>query len=346
VTTTGTPGTGVGMRRWEVLRPHVQDGVPLARAARDAGVPLRTAQRWLAAFRAGGLAALGQQPRADAGRLRTRTELVDVIQGLALTRPRPSVATITRKTAVLAAERGWATPSYSTVREIVTAIDPHLLSLAHEGPTGFRDRYELVHRRQADRAPTTTCTANQLEQDLDQLLSRIDVCVAEHRRIQTPLPVPRTVHHRGTPQVVDLLIVDEAERLTQPSLEHLRDRFDRRATGLILIGMPGIDRSLSRHPQLYSRIGFAHQYRTLGDDELAFVLTRHWAKLGLTLDLTDFTDAQAVAAVGRITRGNFRLVHRLFAQVTRIMKINNLAVITSDVIETARGTLVIGEDAA
>ena len=103
----------------------------------------------------------------------------------------------------------------------------------------------------------------------------------------------------------------------QKLLENLRDPFDRRATGLILIGMPGIDRSLSRHPQLYSRIGFAHQYRTVGDDELAFVLTRHWAKLGLTLDLTD---SQAVAAVGRITRGNFRLVHRLFAQVARVMR--------------------------
>lgn len=139
------------MRRWEVLRPHVQDGVPLSRAARDAGVAPRTAQRWLAAFRAGGLAALGRPSRVDAGRLRTQTELVEVIQGLALTRPRPSVATITRKTAALAAERSWAAPAYSTVREIVTTIDPHLLSLAHDGPTGFRDRYELVHRRQADR---------------------------------------------------------------------------------------------------------------------------------------------------------------------------------------------------
>jgi len=203
----------------------------------------------------------------------------------------------------------------------------------------------LARTRTAFYTPTTTCTPKQLEQDLNQLLDRIDICVAQHRRAQTALSVPRPFHHQGTPHVVDLLIVDEAERLTQPSLEHLRDRFDRRATGLILIGMPGIDRSLSRHPQLYSRIGFAHQYRTLGDDELAFVLTRHWAKLGLTLDLSDFTDVQAVAAVGRITRGNFRLVHRLFAQVARVMKINNLTVITSDVIETARGTLVIGEDA-
>lgn len=203
----------------------------------------------------------------------------------------------------------------------------------------------LARSRTAFYTPTTTCTPKQLEQDLDQLLTRIDICVAEHRRTQTTLPVRLNASHRGTPPVVDLLIVDEAERLTQPSLELLRDRFDRRAIGLILIGMPGIDRSLSRHPQIYSRIGFAHQYRTLGDDELAFVLTRHWAKLGLTLDLTDFTDAQAVATVGRITRGNFRLVHRLFAQVGRVMKINNLTVITSDVIETARGTLIIGEDA-
>ena len=104
---------------------------------------------------------------------------------------------------------------------------------------------------------------------------------------------------RNTPDRVELLVIDEAERLSPAALEHLRDRFDRRRYGLLLIGMPGIEKGLSRYPQLYSRIGFAHQYRSLGDDELAFVLTRHWKRLGLALDLSDFTDAQAVAAVGR-----------------------------------------------
>jgi hypothetical protein len=39
------------MARFALLRPHIEDGVALAGAAREAGVPLRTAQRWLARYR-------------------------------------------------------------------------------------------------------------------------------------------------------------------------------------------------------------------------------------------------------------------------------------------------------
>jgi DNA transposition AAA+ family ATPase len=99
---------------------------------------------------------------------------------------------------------------------------------------------------------------------------------------------------------------------------------------------------LKHLPQLYSRVGFAHHYRPLQDDELTFVLTRHWRQLGLSLDSTDFTDTQAMAAISRITRGNFRLLHRLFVQMERILRINELHVITEDVVEAARSTLVIG----
>nr|MEC6699819.1 AAA family ATPase [Sphingobium sp. SJ10-10] len=83
---------------------------------------------------------------------------------------------------------------------------------------------------------------------------------------------------------VELLIVDEAERLTTTALEWLRDLFDRRGIGLILIGMPGIDKRMARYPQLFSRVGFAHHYRPLHDQELTFVLTRRWRDLGLSLD--------------------------------------------------------------
>ena len=38
---------------------------------------------------------------------------------------------------------------------------------------------------------------------------------------------------------------------------------------------------MARYWRLYGRIEFAHQFRPLGDEELAFVLTCRWRDLGL-----------------------------------------------------------------
>ena len=72
------------------------------------------------------------------------------------------------------------------------------------------------------------------------------------------------------------------------------------------------------------------------------MLAHLWRRLGLTLSAEDFTDTEAVATVARITGGNFRLVHRLFAQIHRVIDINQLRTVTREVVEAARESLVIG----
>ena len=99
---------------------------------------------------------------------------------------------------------------------------------------------------------------------------------------------------------------------------------------------------MSRYAQLYSRVGFAHEFRALSPKEMQFILEHHWEWLGLQLDCTDFSDSEAVAAIVRITGGNFRLLQRLFAQIERILKINGLSSLTKEVVEAARECLVIG----
>ena len=139
------------MARFAVLRPFLDAETSLARVATDAGVSTRTAQRWLARYRANGLPGLVRHPRMDAGRRKIAAEVVATIEGMALRKPRPSIATIYRRLTALARDRGWTVPSLSSVHAIVSAMDPAMLSLTHDGPAVFRDRYELVHRFRSER---------------------------------------------------------------------------------------------------------------------------------------------------------------------------------------------------
>src|SRR4029077_18694074 len=59
-------------------------------------------------------------------------------------------------------------------------------------------------------------------------------------------------------------------------------------------------------------------------------------------DTANFSTGEAVAVITRITNGNFRLSGRLIAQTQPVLDINHLLVVTREVVETARESLVIG----
>jgi putative transposase len=80
---------------------------------------------------------------------------VAFVERLALTKPRPSPGTLHRLAVVEAQRQGALAPSYSTVREIVLALDPAPVTLALKRPVSYRDRYELLFRRRADRPNQT-----------------------------------------------------------------------------------------------------------------------------------------------------------------------------------------------
>ena len=138
-----------------------------------------------------------------------------------------------------------------------------------------------------------------------------------------------------------LILIDEADRLRMASLEQVRAIFDAGAIGLILIGMPGLEKRLARYPQFYSRIGFVHEFRPLGAAEIRQLLEQRWAPPGVHLPQQPL-DQETVAAIIRITGGNFRLLNRLLTQMERILEINALPAVTKAVVEAARESLVIG----
>jgi len=80
-----------------------------------------------------------------------------------------------------------------------------------------------------------------------------------------------------------LIVVDEADRLQMGSLEQLRAIFDESDLGLILIGMPGLEKCLARYPQFYSRIGFVHEFRPLSHSEMRQLLLQRWMPTDLMI---------------------------------------------------------------
>ena len=105
--------------------------------------------------------------------------------------------------------------------------------------------------------------------------------------------------------------------------------------------MPGLQKRLARYAQLYSRVGFVHQFQPLSGREFQNVVEREWVQLRLDSATDQGMDAAVLNAIARVTGGNFRLIQRLFAQIDRVLTINSLGTVTTDVVDAARESLVI-----
>jgi putative transposase len=123
----------LAFERFELLRPALEEGIPLARVARERGVALRTARRWAGQYRRDGLTGLARKGRSDRGKRHLSEALRQSIEGLALRKPPLSAASVHRQVFTLAEQLEEHPPSYSTVYAVMRDLDPALVTLAHEG---------------------------------------------------------------------------------------------------------------------------------------------------------------------------------------------------------------------
>jgi putative transposase len=141
----------VALARFHTIRPYLEEGVPLANIAQGKDLHVSTLYRWANNYQQCGLAGLSRHPRTDKSKRRMSSTLQQFIEGLALQQPPLTAAAVHRQTAAVAAQLHEPVPSYRTVHMVVQGINPALITLAQEGAKAYGDRFDLIHRREAER---------------------------------------------------------------------------------------------------------------------------------------------------------------------------------------------------
>jgi DNA transposition AAA+ family ATPase len=119
---------------------------------------------------------------------------------------------------------------------------------AHEGDLDSGSRTILY-------TPTVSNNPGQIARDVQRLRDGLRYRLGD---VRAATEAQRTW---PPPDRTELILVDEADRLKMAGIEQMRDIYDRSQVGLVLIGMPGIEKRLARYPQLYSRVGCVHAFR-------------------------------------------------------------------------------------
>lgn len=179
--------------------------------------------------------------------------------------------------------------------------------------------------------PKSTVTPKSLEQDLALLLWSLQL-LADHALPggQEALPLSG----RLRPAVVNMLIVDEVDRLSHPCLAVLQDVFERERLCLVLLGRSGSAARLLRVDALASQTGVLHPFRTLEKVEIHTFLEQQVQRLGLSVK------AEAVEVFTKKTRGNLRTMRLVLQHLDYMVERQGAFLVTGDVIEEAVGRLM------
>jgi putative transposase len=158
------------MERFHVLHPFLDGSIDLPHLARQHQRSLRPLPRGVSRYAAEGWSGLVRQRRTGrGGHRRLPRGWRQLIEGLALQTPPLSLAAIPRQICALARQPEMQPPSDRLVDDLVRQLPAALTTLAHQGATAYPQRFDLLHRREAE-APHASWQADHCR--LDRLVLR------------------------------------------------------------------------------------------------------------------------------------------------------------------------------
>lgn len=135
--------------KYRLILPILEREMPATAVSRKRDISVRTLRYWVKQFSEKGLDGLERSKRSDNGILKVMTnEFAMAVEALALQKPPLSITAIHRKITIIAKKFNVKQPSYETIYGIVKKVNPAMLTLAQEGEEAYREKYEMIYRRE------------------------------------------------------------------------------------------------------------------------------------------------------------------------------------------------------
>lgn len=183
--------------------------------------------------------------------------------------------------------------------------------------------------------PSITVSAPRIRTELGVARNKFEEAVKRAVAWQTPKDLAAALQEKRT----KLVIVDEAYRLKFQALEELRDLVDKWEVGLLLIGDPGMERTLARLRHFATRVAYMEEIKQLTEQEVNSYIDQKLVSLKLSRP-----NDEVCKLIFLITQGNLRTLGHLFPIIERILKINDDIVtgITKEIVVTAKEMMIFG----
>jgi len=179
--------------------------------------------------------------------------------------------------------------------------------------------------------PDMSCTIKRVSSALARLRIRFDILVQEslcwYQAEKWCLKPPQ--------KFLELLIIDEAQRLSTPCLEVVRDFSKKHKIGVVLIGMPGFQYRIHNLDHINTSVGFYHEFNSPRTEELRAILEARWQSEQVTIE------DGAVEMIQTVTASNVQKVINISAEMRRVCTLNSISIITADLVKVASKTLLL-----
>ena len=163
-------------KKYQIIEPYINDKSSLKSIARKTNTPLRTLTSWVQKYKSSGLSALVRKKRKDKGSSRIiKPELSEVVASLYLKHPDSSCASIHRLLVRYCNDNKITAPSYRSVCKVISLIPDDIITLEHEGSKAYKQKYDLLHKRSANR-PNHIWQADHVLMDIQVLNDKNKAC--------------------------------------------------------------------------------------------------------------------------------------------------------------------------